>query len=126
MNPPLATLSAVPLFLLLAGCGSVEEAAGNAASEAASKVATAAAEEVNKQICALVQGGLGSVGENEVLGGLVTAARTAGVPAEITTPLNQIAEAGDDVPAESVQALKEACSAYSSCRIRPGFISNWW
>ena len=111
MNRRLATLSAVPLFLLLAGCGSVEEAAGNAASEAASKVATAAAEEVNKQICAVVQDGLVSVEDKQVLGGLVTAARTAGVPAEITTPLNQIAEAGDDVPAESVQALKDACSA---------------
>ncbi|BCW34213.1 hypothetical protein StoSoilA2_02690 [Arthrobacter sp. StoSoilA2] len=52
-----------------------------------------------------------SVEDKQVLSGLVTAARTAGVPAEITTPLNQIAEAGDDVPADSVQALKEACSA---------------
>lgn len=111
MNRSLATLSVVPLFLLLAGCASVEEAAGNAASEAASKVATAAAEEVNKQICAVVQDGLVSVEDKQVLSGLVTAARTAGVPAEITTPLNQIAEAGDDVPAESVQALKAACSA---------------
>ena len=111
MNRRLATLSAVPLLLLLAGCGSVEEAAGNAASEAASKVATAAAKEVNKQICAVVQDGLVSVEDKQVLSGLVTAARTAGVPAEITTPLNQIAEAGDEVPAESVQALKEACSA---------------
>ncbi|MGO4246030.1 hypothetical protein AB4Y87_02365 [Paenarthrobacter sp. RAF54_2] len=111
MNRSLATLSVVPLLLLLAGCGSVEEAAGNAASEAASKVATAAAEEVNKQICAVVQDGLVSAEDKQVLSGLVTAARTAGVPAEITTPLNQIAEAGDDVPAESVQALKEACSA---------------
>ena len=111
MNRRLAALSAVPLMLLLAGCGAVEEAAGNAASDAASKVATAAAEEVNRQICAVVQDGLVSVEDKRALGGLVSAARTAGVPAEITTPLAQIAEAGDQVPSESVQALKDACAA---------------
>jgi hypothetical protein len=111
MNPRLAALSAVPLMLLLAGCGAVEEAAGNAASDAASKVATAAAEEVNRQICAVVQDGLVSVEDKRALGGLVSAAGTAGVPTEITTPLGQIAEAGDQVPSESVQALKDACAA---------------
>ncbi|MET1087900.1 MAG: hypothetical protein ABWY04_12405 [Arthrobacter sp.] len=111
MNRLLAALSAVPLMLLLAGCGAVEEAAGNAASDAASKVATAAAEEVNRQICAIVQDGLVSVEDKRALGGLVQAAKTAGVPSEITTPLGQIAEAGDQVPSESVQALKDACAA---------------
>jgi hypothetical protein len=111
MNRRLAALSAALLLLLLTGCGAVEEAAGNAASDAASKVASAAAEEVNRQICAVVQDGLVSVEDKRVLGGLVSAARTAGVPSEITTPLGQIAEAGDQVPAESVQALTQACSA---------------
>jgi hypothetical protein len=110
MKRRLAALSVVPLMLLLAGCGAVEEAAGNAASDAASKVATAAADEVNRQICAVIQDGLVSVEDKQVLAGLVSAARTAGVPAEITTPLGEIAEAGDEVPAESVQALKDACS----------------
>ncbi len=96
-------------MLLLAGCGAVEEAAGNAASDAASKVASAAADEVRRQICAVVQDGLVSAEDKQVLGGLVSAARTAGVPSEITTPLGEIAEAGDQVPAESVQALKDAC-----------------
>jgi hypothetical protein len=111
MTRRLAALSAVPLLLLLAGCGAVEEAAGNAASDAASKVASAGAAEVNRQICAVVQDGLVSVEDKQVLAGLVSVASTAGVPAEITTPLGQIAEAGDQVPAESVQALKDACSA---------------
>ncbi|MDQ0925587.1 hypothetical protein QF038_004095 [Pseudarthrobacter sp. W1I19] len=111
MKRRLAALSAVPLMLLLAGCGAVEEAAGNAASDAASKVATAAGEEVNRQICAVVQDGLVSVEDKRALGGLVSAARTAGVPAEITTPLGEIAEAGDQVPSESVQALQDACAA---------------
>ena len=43
MNRRLAVLTAAPLLLLLSGCGAVEEAAGNAVSDAASKVATAGA-----------------------------------------------------------------------------------
>ena len=111
MKRCLAALSAVPLMLVLAGCGSVQEAAETAASDAASKVATAAADEVTSQICAVIQDGLVSVEDKAVLGGLVAAAETAGVPSDITTPLGQIAEAGDQVPAESVTALKEACPA---------------
>ncbi|WGM20996.1 hypothetical protein QEH68_02035 [Paenarthrobacter sp. OM7] len=111
MTRRLAALSAVPVLLLLVGCGAVEEAAGSAASEAASKVATAAADEVTKQICAVVQDGLVGAEDKQVLAGLVTAADAAGVPSDITTPLRQIADAGDQVPAESVQALKDACPA---------------
>lgn len=111
MKRRFAALSAVPLLILMTGCGAVEEAAGNAASEAASKVATAAADEVTRQICAVVQDGLVSVEDKRILGGLVEAARTAGVPSDITTALDNIAKAGDEVPAESVQALKDACPA---------------
>jgi hypothetical protein len=106
-----AALSAVPLLLVLAGCASVQQAAESAASDAASKVATSAADEVTKQICAVVQDGLVSVEDKALLGELVAAAQTAGVPSDITTPLDQIAAAGDQVPAESVNALKEACPA---------------
>jgi hypothetical protein len=111
MKRRLAALSAVPLLLVLAGCASVQEAAESAASDAASKVATAAADEVTKQICAVIEDGLVSVEDKAVLGGLVAAADTAGVPSDITKPLGQIADAGDQVPAESVNALKEACPA---------------
>jgi len=111
MKRRLAALSAVPLMLLLSACGSVQEVAESTANDAASKVATAASDEVRKQVCTVVEDGLVSVQDKALLGGLVSAADTAGVPAEITTPLGQIAEAGDQVPAESVAALTEACSA---------------
>jgi hypothetical protein len=95
--------------LLLTGCGATGEAAGNAAGGAASKVASSAAQEVTRQICAVVQNGLVSAEDKKALAGLVSAAQSAGVPAEITTPLGQIAQSGDQVPADAVQALKDAC-----------------
>lgn len=110
MKSRLASLLAVPVLLLLTACGEVQQAAESAAGDAASKVATAAADEVRKQVCAVVADGLVSVQDKAVLAGLVDAASTAGVPAAITTPLGRIAESGDEVPADSVTALKEACS----------------
>ncbi|MBG6218852.1 hypothetical protein IWX75_003339 [Arthrobacter sp. CAN_A6] len=98
---------------ILVGCGQIEETAGGIASDAASQVAGAAAEEVRSQVCVLVEDGVVSVEDKELLGDLVTAAGTAGVPAEITEPLAEIAAAGDQVPEESVNALREACSPSS-------------
>lgn len=111
MKRRLAALSAVPLMLLLTACGSVQEAAESAANDAASKVATAAADEVRKQVCAVVEDGVVSVEDKALLGGLVSAASAAGVPAELTTPLGEIAKAGDQVPADSVNKLTAACRA---------------
>ncbi|MET3719427.1 MULTISPECIES: hypothetical protein [unclassified Arthrobacter] len=111
MKVRLAALFAAALMIVLTGCGQVQEVAENAANDAASKVATAAADEVRNQVCTMVEDGLVSVQDKALLGGLVSAADAAGVPAEITTPLGQIAEAGDQVPAGSVTALKDACTA---------------
>jgi hypothetical protein len=110
----LAALSLlVPFAVLLAGCSQIEETAGGIASDAASQVAGAAAEEVRSQVCSLVNDGNVSAEDRELLGGLVDAAETAGVPTDITGPLRDIAAAGDQVPAESVEALNEACSPSS-------------
>lgn len=111
MKIRLAALSAATLLIALTGCGQVQDAANKAVSDGASQVATAAGGEVKKQACALVEDGLVSVKDKELLGGLVSGAEAAGVPSDITTPLRQIAESGDQVPAESVQALKDACAA---------------
>lgn len=101
----------VPTLLLLAGCGQAQEAVQNAASSAASGVANAAADQVKSQICALLRDGLVSASDKAALTGLVAGADTAGVPSEITAPLKEIAQAGDEVPSESVKQLQKACAA---------------
>jgi hypothetical protein len=110
MKSRLAALVLVPALLLVAGCSQAEEAVQNAASSAASGVANAAADQVKGQICALLEDGLVSASDKAALGGLVAGAETAGVPSEITTPLREIAEAGDAVPSESVKQLQAACA----------------
>jgi hypothetical protein len=111
MQRTLTALSAGTLLLTLTCCGQVQDAANKAVGDGASAVATAAAGEVKKQACALVEDGLVSIKDKELLRGLVSGAESAGVPADITTPLRQIAASGDQVPAESVQSLRDACAA---------------
>ncbi len=101
----------IPLLVLAAGCGQVQEAAQNAASSAVTEVASAAADQVKGQVCAVIEDGVVSVEDKKLLVGLVAGAETAGVPAEITDPMKQIAEAGEEVPAASVSELKKACAA---------------
>jgi type IV pilus biogenesis protein CpaD/CtpE len=106
----LVALAGIPLIALLAGCAQVEEAATNAASSAAAEVASVAVEEATRQVCALVEDGMVSAQEQQLLSGLVDLAETAGLPSEFSVPLRQIAGAGDQVPAEAVDALAEACA----------------
>lgn len=96
----------VPFVAILGGCSQAQDAA----TEVASGARNAVAEEVQGQICAPLQDGQISAQDKQVLSGLVAAARSAGVPAEFTTPLEQIANSGDQPPAESVTALREACA----------------
>ena len=57
-----------------------------------------------------MKNGLVSAKDKELLAVLSPSAEAAGAPAEITTPLRQIADSGDQVPAESVKALQDACA----------------
>lgn len=118
MNRIVAALVLVPATALTVGCSGVQDqvqdtarqAASDVASQAATKVAGAAADEVRQQVCTRVSDGQVSAQDKQVLAGLVAAARAAGVPPEITTPLGQVAEApGDQPPAEAVDALRKAC-----------------
>jgi hypothetical protein len=111
MKTTFAALSAAALLVMLTGCGQVQEAAQSAASDAASKVAGAAADQIKQQACALAQDGLVSIKDKELLGSLAAGAETAGVPSDITRPLQQIAASGDQVPADAVKSLRDACAA---------------
>lgn len=109
MNRRLAALFGVPFLVLVAGCGQVQDAAQDVAGNAASQAATAAADVVRGQICSPLQDGQLSAQDKQVLSGLLSAAKAAGVPAQFVTPLEEIAKAGDQVPADSVTALLKAC-----------------
>ncbi|WP_144662967.1 hypothetical protein [Paenarthrobacter nicotinovorans] len=106
MNRPLAVLIGVLFLVVAAGCGQVQDAAKSAVG---SQAATAGADAVRGQICSPLQDGQLSGQDKQVLSGLLPAARSAGVPAQFLTPLEEIAKAGDQVPAASVTALLKAC-----------------
>ncbi|GAA3691743.1 hypothetical protein GCM10023081_31550 [Arthrobacter ginkgonis] len=109
------SLSALAVVALSTGCAEIadtaKQAAGDAASQVASDVANTARTEAVKAICAPVKDGKVSAGDIQALSGWVLAAGENGVPAEITGPLQQIAEAGDKAPAEAVAALDDACDS---------------
>ncbi|MET1156109.1 hypothetical protein [Arthrobacter sp.] len=121
-----SALLMLPLVALVAtGCGQIEQAASDASdqaadaaseavSQAASDLANAAVGEAVKQACAPIRDGSIGAEEQQLLGGLVTGADAAGVPAEITGPMSQIAESGDQIPAEAVASMQKACDDYSA------------
>lgn len=113
--------------LLLAGCGAAEDAvqgaadaakseAADQASKAADSAKSAAAEQarqaVTDQICAIVGDGTVSGPDLNRLRGLVTAAETAGVPADLTTPVRELVDAGQ---AQGGQAAQEINKARAAC-----------
>ena len=116
MKRPLVVLIGIPFLFAVAGCGQVQDTAKSAASAAASQAATAAVDAVRGQICSPLQDGQLSAQERQVLSGLLPAARSAGVPAQFVSPLEEIAKAGDQVPAASVTALLKACGLTPSSK----------
>lgn len=109
MNRRWAAIIGVPFLLLLAGCSQVQDVAKNVAGNAASQAATAAADVVRGQLCSPLQDGQLSALDQKLLSDLLAGAKAAGVPTEFVTPLEEIAKAADQVPAESVTALLKAC-----------------
>lgn len=107
----LAPLLAVPFLLVLAGCGTVGDAAKDIAGKAASQAGTAAIAELQAQICATVEDGQLSERDRDVLAGLVSAADAAGVPAEFLTPIDSITGGSEQVSGNSLDALLEACGS---------------
>ncbi|HEU0101039.1 MAG TPA: hypothetical protein VFR07_01820 [Mycobacteriales bacterium] len=102
---------AAMLLVVLAGCSEAQEAGSSIASSAASQAARAAADQVRQQVCAQVQDRQLSPQSKQALGALLPAARAAGLPPEVTTPLDQIAQSGDQTPVQAVDALRSACAS---------------
>jgi hypothetical protein len=116
MSPRLVAIAlAAALPLSLGACSQIQDTASSAssaaASQAQSKVEGAAKDELRRQICQRVSDGQVSAQDKQVLSGLVSSAESGGVPVEITTPLRQIADSGDQVPVDATSKLKKACSA---------------
>lgn len=105
-----ALLALVLTAFALSSCAQLEESASGIASDAASQFAEATAEELRTQACRLVEDGSVSLADQQFLSDLVESAETAGLPAEFTEPLKEIAAAGDDVPADSVESLQNSCA----------------
>lgn len=106
-----ALVTTAAALLLVGGCSQVQRTATDAASSAVSQVAKASADEVRRQICALVQDSQLSAQNKQLLAGLLPTAQAAGLPSQITTPLAEIAQSGDQTPAQSVASLRQACTA---------------
>ena len=106
-----AMITTSAALVVVGGCGQVQRTATDAASSAVSQVAKASADEVRRQICTLVQDPQLSAQNKQVLAGLLPTAQAAGLPPQITTPLAQIAQSGDQTPAQSVTSLRQACTA---------------
>lgn len=106
-----SVLASVAAFLL-AGCSGddVREQAEGLASEAAESASAAAGSVVQDQICRVVEDSDVNAGDVELLKGLVEGAEAAGVDDAIIQPARRIAESGDQVPAEAVSELEEACA----------------
>ena len=104
-----APLLAVPFLIVLAGCTAVGDAAKDIAGEAASQAGSAAASELQNQICTTIEDGQVSEQDRDVLVGLLAAAEAAGLTTDFLTPLNAITGTDGQLPSESVNALLEAC-----------------
>lgn len=110
MKQRLAILALIPAAFALSSCAQLEESASGIVSDAASQFADATADEVRTQACRLVEDGAVSLADQQFLSNLVGSAETAGLPAEFTEPLREIAAAGDDVPRDSVESLQNSCA----------------
>src|SRR4051794_17776767 len=125
MRRRIAALTLAPLvsvILLVSGCGTVEQAASNAAdqvaqagkdaaNQAASDIATAGKDELMRQACKPVKDGTISASDKELIAGLLSGAEAAGVRSDVVAQLREVAQAGDKVPSSVVKAMQDSCSS---------------
>lgn len=110
---PKSTLlvSGMILSLALTGCAGITDTASAAASSAASQLADGAKKEMIKAACAPIKDGSINAADLKVLNSMVDAVREGGLPPEIVKALDDVAAAGDNVPADAQARLASACDA---------------
>lgn len=101
--------AAAVLLVSLTGCAGVADAASSAASSAASQVADGAKKELIKTVCSPLKDGTINAGDLKILNSMVDAVREGGLPKEIVNALDDVAAAGDNVPAGAQAQLVTAC-----------------
>lgn len=107
----LAAASLATAVLLMAGCSQsdVREQAEGLASTAAASASSQAVAAVRDKVCEVAADSNISPQEVQALKGLVEAAQAAGVGDKILDPARKIADSGDQVPADAVAQLQQAC-----------------
>src|SRR5687767_3572672 len=107
-----ACAAALGALTLLAGCSGqeVQERAEDVVSDAAGSASSAAVSAVRDQICRVVADNDVSATDAELLRGLVEGGEAAGVDEAVLDPARRIAEAGDQLPADAVTELRQACA----------------
>lgn len=110
---PKSTLLASGTILLLAltGCAGIGDTASSAASSAASQLAEGAKKEMIKTVCSPIKDGTINAGDLKILNSMVDAVREGGLPREIVKALDDVAAAGDKVPADTQARLVAACDS---------------
>jgi hypothetical protein len=106
-----AALCLTTAALLLAACSQsdVREQAEGLASSAAASASSQAVAAVRDKVCQIAADSNISPQEVETLKGLVEAAQAAGVGDRVLDPARKIADSGDQVPADAVEQLQQAC-----------------
>ncbi|WP_336648343.1 hypothetical protein [Microbacterium sp. MMO-10] len=98
----LPVLAIAPLLAALVGCAQLQNVADSAGK--------AATDEITRQICAPLKDGVITTQDQQALGALVTTAKAAGIGGELLTSLEEVANAGDQIPAQAVSSLLKACN----------------
>lgn len=101
--------SAALVIIALSGCAEVGDKASSAASSAASHVAELAKKELITAVCSPLKDGTINASDLKVLSSMVDAVREGGLPKELVKALDDVAGAGDNVPADVQARLVTAC-----------------
>jgi hypothetical protein len=106
----IAALLALPLLVAVAGCSTIQDAVTDGAKQVASSAAAVATAELTKQICAPVTDGTITAEDQQVISGLLVAAKKSGLADDLIASLEKVT-AGTGVSPADVTSLEALCAA---------------